>query len=172
MPYRNKRIIFVVYFYEMPLSICTYESPIGKLTMLGNEQSLCYLGISQPQYAKEAAIRNNLPIFTETKHWLDIYFSGKEPKFAPKFDLCGSDFQKKVWHELLSVKFGETASYGEIAKRINCRSAQAVGQAVGKNPLLIIIPCHRIIAANGQLGGFSAGIDRKVWLLNNEKAII
>ena len=152
----------------MPLYISSYESPIGKLTMLSNGQSLCYLGVTTPQIAHNAIPKSNLAIFAETKSWLDTYFSGLKPDYTPQLELCGTDFQKKVWTELLSVPFGQTVTYGEIAKRVGCKSAQAVGQAVGKNPILIIVPCHRIVATHGKLGGFSAGIQRKIWLLEKE----
>ena len=108
-------------------------------------------------------------VIEKTILWLDMYFSGKMPDFVPDIEFCGSDFQKKVWKELMNLPFGEPATYGDISRRLGCRSAQAVGGAVGKNPILIIVPCHRVLAANGRLGGFSAGLERKIWLLNHEK---
>ena len=150
----------------MPTFSCTYDSPIGQLLIQSHGQSICRI---ETITAETKDIQNdNLPIFRETKQWLDTYFSGKKPDYTPQLELCGTDFQKKVWNELLHIDFGHTATYGDIAKRIGCRSAQAVGQAIGKNPILIIVPCHRIIAAGGKLGGFSAGIDRKIWLGKNE----
>ncbi len=147
--------------------ISKYESPIGILTMHSNGLSLCRLEVSSADF-ECCAPDVNLPIFAETKSWLDIYFSGRKPEFTPQLELCGTDFQKKVWNELLRVDFGSTVTYCEIAKRIGCRSAQAVGQAVGKNPILIIVPCHRVVASGGKLGGFSSGIERKMWLVKNE----
>ena len=155
---------------EMSLCAASYESPIGPLSILCNEHSICNIGISNSNLFFDDIEEGNSEIFVEAKRWLDIYFSGKQPDFTPQIDFCGTDFQKKVWNELLSIPFGQTATYGEIAKRVGCRSAQAVGQAIGQNPILIIVPCHRIVAANGKLGGFSAGEERKIWLLKNEKA--
>lgn len=152
----------------MSLYISSYESPIGKLTMLSNGQSLCYLGVTIPQIAHNAIQENNLAIFAETKSWLDTYFTGEKPDFTPQIEHHGTDFQRKIWHELMNIDYGFTATYGEIAKHVGCKSAQAVGQAIGRNPILIIIPCHRIVAAHGKLGGYSAGIERKIWLLENE----
>lgn len=151
----------------MPLYRLSYESPIGTLAIYSNGRALCRIEIAGADFIgdKQNEVQQ---IFAETKRWMDIYFTGEKPYFTPKLELCGTDFQKKVWNELLSVPFGRTATYGDIAKRIGCKSAQAIGQAVGKNPILIIVPCHRIMAANGKLGGFSAGIERKKWLLKNE----
>ena len=144
-----------------------YESPLGKLAIYSYGMSVSRLEVA-PMYLVSNTQNDNLPIFAETKHWLDIYFSGKNPGFTPPLDFYGTDFQKKVWKELLEIDFGHTATYGEIANRIGCRSAQAVGQAIGKNPILIIVPCHRIVASRGKIGGFSAGITRKIWLIKNE----
>jgi O-6-methylguanine DNA methyltransferase len=144
-----------------------YESPLGKLAIYSYGMSVYRLEVA-PMHLTSNTQNDNLPIFAETKHWLDIYFSGKNPGFTPPLDFYGTDFQKKVWRKLLEIDFGHTATYGEIANRIGCRSAQAVGQAIGKNPILIIVPCHRIVASGGKIGGFSAGIKRKIWLIKNE----
>lgn len=115
-----------------------------------------------------------LSVFQETKKWLDIYFKGDVPNFTPKFSMKGSDFRMEVWKILLSIPYGETMTYGEIAKEIargrglSRMSAQAVGGAVGNNPISIIIPCHRVIGAGGNLTGYAGGIDKKVWLLEHE----
>lgn len=151
----------------MPLYRLSYESPIGTLAIYSNGRALCRIEIASQNFICDSQ-SEALQIFAETKLWLDTYFSGKKPDFTPRLDLSGTDFQKKVWTELLSVPFGQTATYGEIAKRIGCKSAQAIGQAVGNNPILIIVPCHRVVAAGGKLGGFSAGIERKIWLVKNE----
>ncbi len=154
-------------FAKMHLYLSSYDSPIGRLALYSNGQSICRIEIADSDFIGDKQ-NEAQQIFAETKRWMDIYFSGKKPDFIPQLELCGTDFQKKVWTELLSVPFGQTATYGEIAKRIGCKSAQAIGQAVGNNPILIIVPCHRIVAANGELGGFSAGIERKKWLLWHE----
>lgn len=113
-------------------------------------------------------------ITEKTKHWLDIYFAGVNPDFMPPLNPTGSDFRQKVWEILLKIPYGKTITYNEIAKEIakqrNIKrmSAQAVGGAVGHNPISIIIPCHRVIGSNGSLTGYSGGIDKKIKLLNIE----
>lgn len=155
----------------MSLNTSIYDSPIGPLSILCNEHSIIHIGISHNNLFFDDIEEGDSEIFVEAKRWLDFYFSGKQPDFTPKIDLCGTEFQKKVWTELLSIPFGQTATYGEIAKRVGCLSAQAVGQAIGQNPILIIVPCHRIVASNGKLGGYSVGIERKIRLLKHEKAL-
>ncbi len=116
-----------------------------------------------------------MPVFEETKHWLDIYFSGKEPDFTPQIKLQDSKFRLAVWNILKTIPYGQTATYGEIADIIAKQtgvskiSAQAVGGAVGHNPVSIIIPCHRVIGKNGNLTGYAGGLDLKKFLLDNEK---
>jgi len=149
----------------------SYKSPIGTLSMLSDGQSISHLRLSFLNFMEEKDDDDELGIFTDAKRWLDIYFSGKQPEFTPQLNLFGTDFQKKVWTELLSIPFGQTTTYGEIAKRVGCRCAQAVGQVIGQNPILLIVPCHRIVGSNGKLGGFSVGIERKIWLLKHEKAL-
>ena len=112
---------------------------------------------------------NTLPIFAEVRQWLDDYFAGKRPCNVPRLNPQGTAFQKRVWTALLTIPYGETLSYGEIAQMVNCRSAQAVGQAVGANPIALIIPCHRVIAAHGRLGGYAYGTDIKKRLLDLEQ---
>lgn len=145
-----------------------YQSPIGMLTIVSDGKSLTELKFGEP---KESPNHQDLPIFKETRHWLDFYFSGKKPNFTPQLNPQGTPFQQKVWQELLKIPYGETTTYGAIAKHINCRSAQAVGQAIHCNPIAIIIPCHRVIGADGSLTGYASGLDRKEKLLRLEKAI-
>lgn len=147
-----------------------YKSPIGLISTLCNENAIYYIGISRMNFDDDYSIENEPEICKETKHWFDIYFSGNKPDFTPNIEFFGTDFQKKVWTELLSIPFGKTVTYGEIAKRVGCRCPQAVGQVIGQNPILIIVPCHRVVGANGKLGGYSVGEERKIWLLKNEKA--
>ena len=109
-----------------------------------------------------------LPFFDEVRRWLDIYFSGHEPDFMPPLSLTGTAFQQRVWKELLTIPYGQTVTYGELARRLGCRSAQAVGGAVGRNPISIIVPCHRVIGANGNLTGYAGGLDKKRALLTLE----
>ena len=108
-------------------------------------------------------------ILAEAEDWLDIYFSGKKPDFIMSLHLKGTDFQKKVWNILCNIPYGETMTYQEIAKQIAGMdgkagmSAQAVGGAVGRNPISIIVPCHRVIGTNGSLTGYAGGLDRKIF---------
>ena len=160
-----------------------YQSPIGILTIISDGISLTELRLPQPQKSKtesqnrhddsELLIFNSqdLPVFKETRRWLDGYFCGKAPNFIPNLNPQGTPFQQIVWQELLKIPYGETTTYGAIAKRIGCRSAQAVGQAIHRNPIAIIIPCHRVIGADGSLTGYASGLATKEQLLKIEKAI-
>lgn len=157
-----------------------HDSPLGKLVMASDGSALTGLGLA-PQQAAGAAIagrrpqEKSLPIFHETARWLDTYFRGRAPSFTPKLKLSGSDFQKRVCEIMLTIPFGETVTYGEIAAQVARErgiprmSAQAVGGAVGANPILIIVPCHRVIGAGGNLTGYGAGMERKIQLLKLEK---
>ena len=104
----------------------------------------------------------------EACRWLDCYFEGKIPNWMPPLQLEGTPFQQRVWQELMHIPYGRTVSYGQLAERIGCRSAQAVGGAVGRNPVAIIVPCHRVVGADGSLTGFAYGLERKRWLLTHE----
>ena len=143
-----------------------YESPLGMITRISDGKSLMELRFEK---SKDLKNQQNLPIFTETRRWLDLYFSGKKPDFIPSLNPKGTPFQQKVWQELLKIPYGQTTTYGAIAKRIGCRSAQAVGQAVHRNPIAIIIPCHRVIGADGSLTGYASGLDVKQKLLQIEQ---
>lgn len=106
----------------------------------------------------------------ETKEWLNLYFSGNEPKVLPKMHLIGTKFQNKVWQLLLKIPYGKTMTYKDIARMISpSMSAQAVGSAVGHNKISILIPCHRVIGSNNNLTGYAGGIERKEYLLKFEK---
>ena len=154
---------------------------MGDLTLVSDGRSLtglrfggqALLGKSQVRDCGDAA----LPVFADTCRWLDIYFAGCDPGFLPQLAPEGTPFRKEVWDLLLRIPYGETTSYGALAGIIASKlgkdkmSAQAIGGAVGHNPIPIIIPCHRVIAADGSIGGFSAGIERKAWLLSREGQI-
>ena len=123
--------------------------------------------------------RPDLPIFEQTRCWLDTYFTGKDPGFTPPIVMrTRSDFRRQVWELLLTIPFGHTLTYGAIARRIaatfglSSMSAQAVGGAVGHNPVSLIIPCHRVEGANGSLTGYAGGVERKAFLLQNEGIIL
>ena len=157
-----------------------YKSPIGNITMESDGESLCGLWFDGQKYfastVKGETEDKILPVFQQTKKWLDIYFSGNEPDFTPKLSLDGSKFRKAVWDILLKIPYGSVMTYGEIAKilakqrGISRMSAQAVGGAVGHNPISIIIPCHRVVGTNGSLTGYAGGIDVKIKLLTLEGA--
>lgn len=156
-----------------------YKSPIGDITMASYGDSLCGLWFDGQKYfastVKGETEDKILPVFQQTKKWLDIYFSGNEPDFTPKLSLDGSKFRKAVWDILLKIPYGSVMTYGEIAKilakqrGISRMSAQAVGGAVGHNPVSIIVPCHRVVGTNGNLTGYAGGIDKKISLLKLEK---
>lgn len=116
------------------------------------------------------------PVFEQVKQWLTIYFSGREPDFMPPIHMIGTPFQLSVWEILRKIPYGETVTYGDIAKEIAVQkglsrmSAQAVGGAVGHNEISVIVPCHRVVGTNGSLTGYAGGIDKKVKLLTLEKA--
>ena len=112
---------------------------------------------------------DTLPIFAEVRQWLDDYFAGKRPCNVPRLNPPGTVFQRHVWQRLFTIFYGQTKTYGEIAWMVGCKSARAVGQAIGRNPIALIIPCHRVVGANGTLGGYAYGLDRKKRLLELEK---
>lgn len=147
-----------------------YHSPIGIITLVSDGSSLKELRLAQP-LIQDTSNNINLQVFEETCRWLDLYFSGIKPDFTPSLNPQGSLFQQKVWRELLAIPYGQTTTYGAIAKHINCRSAQAVGQAIHHNPIAIIIPCHRVIGADGSLTGYASGLDIKQQLLAIEKTL-
>lgn len=155
-----------------------YFSPLGKLFLAAKEDSLTGAWFEGQKYfassLNEETEEKEIPLFKDVKKWLTIYFSGKEPDFTLPLHLTGSDFQKEVWEILRSIPYGKTMTYGEIAKQIAARkgisrmSAQAVGGAVGHNKISVIVPCHRVVGANGNLTGYAGGIDKKIKLLTLE----
>ena len=150
-----------------------YDSPLGTMTMVSNGTALtalCFDGMGREScYADGTSATTMLPVFDETHRWLDLYFAGKKPDFLPPLAPKGTPFQQQVWEILLTIPYGKTMSYGDVARRISSTmSAQAVGGAVGRNPIGILIPCHRVIGADGSLTGYASGLDRKRWLLELE----
>lgn len=154
-----------------------YDSPLGRLTLESDGEALTGLLFETKPDGDHALICNDEehPVFKETRHWLDLYFGGQAPGFTPPLRTEGSPFCKTVWEILQTIPFGATMTYGEIASRIAKQrgirkmSAQAVGGAVSKNPIALIIPCHRVIGAGGNLTGYAGGLDRKAWLLELER---
>lgn len=147
--------------------IASYDSPLGKLTLSSDGEALTGLHFVTVFETRET----DLPVFDAAKRWLDIYFNGVSPDFTPPLKLCGSAFRKAVWNILLTIPFGQTMTYGKIAAKFSDHmSAQAVGNAVGHNPIALIVPCHRVIGVNGKLTGYAGGVDKKIKLLELEKA--
>ena len=156
-----------------------YISPLGGITLASNGEALTCLWFDGQKYFPHKLVEESseaeLPIFTQTCNWLDIYFSGKEPDFTPLICLNTTPFRKAVYDILLTILYGQTMTYGEIARifaekqGVERMSAQAVGSAVGHNPISIIIPCHRVIGADGSLTGYAGGLDKKTALLKLEK---
>ena len=142
-----------------------YRSPLGDIVLTSDGSALTGLRFAEATNEEPAQV---IPPLIDACRWLDLYFSRAKPDFIPRLAPQGTPFQQSVWRELLTIPYGKTVSYGHIAKRISCRSAQAVGGAVGRNPIALIIPCHRVIGSNGQLTGYAYGLDRKQWLLAHE----
>ncbi len=151
-----------------------YNSPLGPIVIESDGQAITSLRFSSEKAStapKEVPkeTTTTIPIIAETIQWLDDYFADKRPCDVPRLNPQGTAFQKRVWQALFTIWYGQTKTYGEIARMVDCRSAQAVGQAVGANPIALIIPCHRVIAANGQLGGYAYGTEIKKQLLELEQ---
>ena len=155
-----------------------YITPDGfdDIVMESDGRFLTQLWFEQSETGLDETV--GLPVFTETCRWLDIYFSGRQPNWLPEYKIeFPSPFRKEVLEETSKIPFGKTITYGEIAQRIASRrdiakmSAQAVGGALGWNPLCIIIPCHRVIGAGGKITGYGGGIKNKIALLELEKII-
>jgi len=155
----------------------TVESPLGKLILTSDGKNLTALQFENRVELQKSWQEKDLAIFEETKTWLQQYFSGKNPQWLIPLKLEGTDYRKRVWKTLLEVPYGQTASYKDIAQKLNASSsvkktsARAVGGAVGKNPITIIVPCHRIIGSDHSLTGYGGGLDRKIKLLKLEKSL-
>lgn len=155
-----------------------YDSPLGGILLAADEIGLTGLWFDGEKYFADNLpaeyTERETPILLEAKRWLDIYFAGKEPNFTPPLHPIGSAFRQSVWQILLQIPYGKTTTYGEIARQLaekqglSRMSAQAVGGAVGHNEISIIIPCHRVVGANGSLTGYAGGIDKKMKLLKLE----
>lgn len=154
----------------------TYSSPLGMIVLESDGEVLTGLRFMESSETQKQAIEtlpadttNTLPIFAEVRQWLDDYFAGKRPCNVPRLNPPGTDFQRRVWQKLFTIFYGRTKTYGEIARMVGCKSARAVGQAIGRNPIALIIPCHRVVGVNGSLGGYAYDLNRKKQLLELEK---
>jgi len=156
-----------------------YDSPIGKITIAAADGAVIGLWFEgQAHYGaaiSSSRAEGNDPACEDAVRWLDCYFAGEIPDFTPAVRMRGTAFQKDVWQLLMSVPYGGTESYGQIAERLRqtrgSASARAVGSAAGRNPVSLIIPCHRILGAGGALTGYAGGLERKKWLLEFERQV-
>jgi methylated-DNA-[protein]-cysteine S-methyltransferase len=152
------------------------DTPVGDLALTADEAGLTGLWLGRKDFAAEEFEEKDLRVFRQAREWLDAYFAGREPETEVPLHLTGSDFRKRVWEKIREIPYGRTVTYGEIAERIAGHketprtAARAVGGAVGHNPVSLIIPCHRVIGADGSVTGYAGGTDRKIQLLEMENA--
>ena len=156
-----------------------YRSVLGDILLAADETGLTGLWFEGQKYYALSLDKQHeereLPVFETAKRWLDMYFSGREPDLAVPLHLIGTEFQREVWEILLKIPYGQTVTYGSIASEIAARrslrsmSAQAVGGAVGHNGISVIVPCHRVVGADGSMTGYAGGVDRKTALLELER---
>lgn len=152
-----------------------YVSPLGGMLMAADGTGLTGLWFEEQKHFARGLDNENeereLTLFRDVRRWLDAYFSGREPDFMPPLHLIGTAFEREVWAVLRAIPYGETTTYGAIAAQLARQralahmSAQAVGGAVGRNPISVIVPCHRVLGADGSLTGYAGGIERKRRLL-------
>lgn len=158
---------------------CHYSSPLGGITLASDGEALFGLWFDEQKYFADTLGKDHeekeLDVFKQTREWLDIYFSGKAPDFTPSLKMKTTAFRKAVWEILLTIPYGQTVTYGEIATAMAKKrdlaqmSAQAVGGAVGHNSISLIIPCHRVVGTDGSLTGYAGGLDKKLKLLEMEQ---
>ena len=158
----------MTYFYK------TMKSPVGELKLIASDKGLAAIlwEKDSPRRVRLGPVSEDKkhPVLLETERQLNDYFSGKRKSFSLQLDFKGTEFQKKVWAALLTIPFGETRSYGQIAKQIKSpKAVRAVGAANGRNPISIIAPCHRVIGSTGKLTGFAGGLETKARLLALER---
>jgi methylated-DNA-[protein]-cysteine S-methyltransferase len=150
------------------------ESPVGPLKLVASDAgvaAILWKG-DNPRRVRLGQVveRRAHPILLEAERQLAEYFAGQRRKFSLKLDFAGTDFQRRVWNALLTIAYGETRSYGQIARQIgNPEAVRAVGAANGRNPISIIAPCHRVVGSTGKLTGFAGGLETKAWLLAHER---
>lgn len=146
-----------------------YTYPLGQLLLTSDPSGLTGLAYEENKHLEDTN-KEITPVIARTKDWLNQYFNGMIPDFLPDMHLKGTDFQKKVWNEIMHIPYGTTITYKQLAESISpSMSAQAVGHALSLNPIMIIIPCHRVIGSDGSLCGYAGGIDKKKWLLEWER---
>ncbi len=162
--------------------ISHYDSPLGPILLAADEIGLTGLWFEgQKYYARQLDLEHReyeereLPVFAVAKRWLDTYFAGGELEVTVPIHMIGTDFQKEVWKILCEIPYGQTTTYGQIARQVAVKrgretmSSQAVGGAVGRNPISLIVPCHRVVGSDGSLTGYAGGIDKKIIMLQLER---
>ena len=157
-----------------------YDSPLGGILLAADETGVTGLWFDGQKYFARGLsaerVERDTPALSAARRWLDIYFTGREPDFTPPLHPIGSAFRQSVWEILLQIPYGQTVTYGEIARQLADKqgiakmSAQAVGGAVGHNEISVIIPCHRVVGTSGSLTGYAGGVDKKAALLKLERA--
>ena len=160
---------------------CRLDTPLGPVILTGDESALTSLRFVGQRYfpdtLPEPCGPDELPVFAQTADWLRVYFSGRDPGFLPPLRPDGTPFRRAVWAALLRIPYGQTVSYGELAAALEDQtgsgrvSARAVGGAVGRNPISLLIPCHRVVGADGSLTGYAGGLERKRLLLRLEQGL-
>ena len=146
-----------------------YDSPLGRILLLSDGKALTGLSFVDTLFPfREIGLSAEAPVFVLTRTWLDLYFAGERPLFTPPVDADCTPFQFEVWSLLSQIPYGQTATYGELAEALST-SPRAVGQAVGKNPIALIVPCHRVVGKHGEAVGYAWGTDRKEALLKLER---
>lgn len=158
-----------------------YESPLGGITLSGDGERLVGLWFDGQERSADVPEapdgEGRLPAFNAAVRWLDVYFSGRDPGFTPPLFMRGTDFQRAVWEAVMTVPYGRTATYGQLADIVAARtgakrvSARAVGGALARNAICLIIPCHRVVGADGSLTGYAGGVQRKARLLEMEQKL-
>lgn len=157
-----------------------YPSPLGPLLLQADSSGLSGLWFQGGKYCPKNVSTDGwgqCPVLDRTREWLDVYFSGREPDFMPPLRLNGTPFQSAVWDLLRRIPYGATVTYGELAEQLSQSrglarmSAQAVGGAVGRNPISILVPCHRVVGKSGALTGYAGGLEKKSALLRLEGAV-
>ena len=155
----------------MTVKTATFDSPIGVLTLTSEDGRLTGLHMEDQRHAPPGSEDwvTDESAFSDVLAQLDAYFSGRLTDFDVPLRMRGTDFQRRVWEGLTGIPYGETWSYAQLAEKVgNARACRAVGLANGRNPVAVIVPCHRVIGANGTLTGYGGGLDRKRWLLDHE----
>ena len=161
--------------------VCRYDSPLGPMLLAAEGDWLTGAWFEGQKYfgctLAAGRAEGDAPVLTLARRWLEVYFSGREPDFAVPLRPSGTPFQQEVWAALREIPYGQTTTYGAIARQMAARrglprlAAQAVGGAVGRNPICILVPCHRVLGADGSLTGYAGGVERKRWLLEMESPL-